>query len=702
MEPPPKPWQAPPTKLSEKHVAAVAFLLRHGLADPRGGEYRQATVKVGNVWRGDGGTVTANGWAFPDGTWVGWNGLRYRPISLGAPASIDDDLPKDLSPTTPITPMFQANQEGPSLKGPSHSVGAAMLLILGEANAAERAFGQSTSGGADPLRSLAASYLSLRFDRAVAAHMRGDDALAASDAAALAEHRTDFDTELRRTDPSPHGAGASFLEPVERLKADSLRRLAEGKRPASGNDVISLIARLDEVSARQRGQPGGVDLTSDPVVSALVKIGNPAVEPLLDAIENDERLTRSVSFGRDFFPTRNLISVRDAAFAAFRAIVGTDEFRSADEARSIATLRAWWKENAGKTQAERWFATLANDSADWRQWTEAARKLVDPVDIQRRGHFITGPDRRPGDAVPPMKAEELRGRRNPSLSDLLAKRALQLAGSGEISSSTEVFQAAEGLQIGVLLAKWDPARALPTLQALERRAYEIRRDERLQGNASDSLFLHSARAHAQRIKLGDSSAAEEFLKMIETYDARRTFGHGWSYFRPLTQQPENLVLRTGAEKLFLGNDSRWNLESLSRDKSQWNHALALVPTPLLRVAAFRKALDLRLSDDRVIGKAVAAEGGGSRYSFVGGASGGGQKKAAAGKDPYAKPGDQQPIRVKDSVAWELSSLDTMPRFELHWPAAVKDRTIASMRQLLRQKGATIAAKYPFWVRADEE
>ena len=76
-----------------------------------------------------------------------------------------------------------------------------------------------------------------------------------------------------------------------------------GKSPPDGfvdlkNQVAYLIGQLDEVDARQWSQPGGVSLASDWRVEALIKIGEPAVPALIDCLETDERLTRSVHFWR--------------------------------------------------------------------------------------------------------------------------------------------------------------------------------------------------------------------------------------------------------------------------------------------------------------------------------------------------------------------------------------------------------------------
>src|SRR6185437_11798304 len=120
--------------------------------------------------------------------------------------------------------------------------------------------------------------------------------------------------------PSPEGTRPGrhldFLEPLPSLLADQERRAAEKGRAAPADRIPALIAALDEVNARQFGQPGGVDLGSDSRVQALVEVGDAAVEPLLDVLERDTRLTRSVHFWRDFSHHRSLLGVHEAAYVA--------------------------------------------------------------------------------------------------------------------------------------------------------------------------------------------------------------------------------------------------------------------------------------------------------------------------------------------------------------------------------------------------
>lgn len=94
-------------------------------------------------------------------------------------------------------------------------------------------------------------------------------------------------------------------------------------RPAVG--ISAKIRDLDGVNARWKADPGEVSLPfvpreislwSDPRVQAVVSEGNAAIEPLLDCMEHDTRLTRSVSFSFDHATGRNFITVKDAAYTA--------------------------------------------------------------------------------------------------------------------------------------------------------------------------------------------------------------------------------------------------------------------------------------------------------------------------------------------------------------------------------------------------
>src|SRR5215475_3901286 len=75
---------------------AAATLFDQGLADPRGLEYQEIEIAVGNPWNGGGYSLKTHGWILPndgkDGKFaVAWNGLVYPVLSLGHSANLHND-----------------------------------------------------------------------------------------------------------------------------------------------------------------------------------------------------------------------------------------------------------------------------------------------------------------------------------------------------------------------------------------------------------------------------------------------------------------------------------------------------------------------------------------------------------------------------------------------------------------------------------
>src|SRR5262249_7356176 len=190
-----------------------------------------------------------------------------------------------------------------------------LLLRLGETELALRLWklaSHDEPGAKDPYLALAGDWTWNAFERAVAAHMRGDDRLALADARMLSKILPLIEAEAKKRgfNADADYSQFSFFTKLTYLNeyneflallADCERRVANQKNPSQPkNGMAALIEDLQDVDARQWGQPGGVSLAGDPRVQVLVKRGAEAVEPLLDAMENDTRLTRSVSFGRDF------------------------------------------------------------------------------------------------------------------------------------------------------------------------------------------------------------------------------------------------------------------------------------------------------------------------------------------------------------------------------------------------------------------
>ncbi len=91
------PWDLSSTNLPPGLQSAVNVLFQAGIADPRGCDYREIEVVVGNSWMASGTTNKTHGWLLPAANGartnyaIGWNGLVYPLISVGGPANAEDD-----------------------------------------------------------------------------------------------------------------------------------------------------------------------------------------------------------------------------------------------------------------------------------------------------------------------------------------------------------------------------------------------------------------------------------------------------------------------------------------------------------------------------------------------------------------------------------------------------------------------------------
>ena len=220
-----------------------------------------------------------------------------------------------------------------------------------------------------------------------------------------------------------------FLGQVPAILADLERREKEGwhesvvqsglqKITNQTQRIAALVRDLDLVAARQWGQPGGVDLAQDPIVSALTEEGDPAVDPLLDCLENDKRLTRSVQFGRDFARGRSVIPVSSAAMVALQDILHAG-FGSAAE------IRAYWNLYKGMKLEDRWYAMLKDDSNSAR-WLEAAGNITQPQNVTTTAGGWTTTTPIPTNTPIPLRGEVLRGKKSPSVTELMTRRALEV------------------------------------------------------------------------------------------------------------------------------------------------------------------------------------------------------------------------------------------------------------------------------------
>lgn len=649
------------------------------MGDPRAGEFRAAKVHLGSLWGHEREATEIRGWVLPqkDGEprWVvAGNGLVYEAVWVGEKANLDKEFEK-LFPTEPPEPSHVVHPPEPIAVATSELV--SLLLILNRPDLAEPLHGKTNA------RAFHLPFLSVWFDQAVTAHMRGDDRTALRVGRALLHELPAFEKRAREAQESQtiredQGGPFPYLAPLPTLVQDAERRLRQGARPALDieklkarpfeEQVQTLVDHLDEVSARQWGQPGGVDIGSDPIVARLIEIGVPAGEPLLEAMEKDTRLTRSVSFGRDFHPGRNLIRVKDAAYAAVRHILEVDQLPVGPNGQpSAKMIREYWAANKGKSPTDRWFQTLQDDHAGWRRWEEAATRLFDAQGVRRSGGWV---EVRKG----PPKAEALRGRTHPSLSELLDKRARAIAFKNDENLPPRMMLPTS-LRLAIFYKEWDPKGSLPLLRDLTKATATAMEAEY---SDQEQLLQQVVPAIVARHEAGDASAWADYVGIMERVRQLPSFRS--EFLRPVVLYADDDRIRPVRRMLTTPGSTFDVVGRLVRDPRVAGYDPLLI-SPVLKLPEVRQAVLKALDDKRVIGTAwIDARGQGQVEAD--GQVGPSQGVRSEPKDPKPKVDEKRPLRAADPVAHALARLRGAPKFQPYWTPAEKDAAIGELRKFL--------------------
>ena len=622
-------WATPASNLPTNYVTATALLFEQGLADPRGCDYREIEVGTGNVWDGDGGVVKTRGWVLPSHNntrfAVCWNGLVYPLVSIGTNADLKTDV--ELMTSNGLSSWRSALPESASVAvNTLLGIHGCLLLRLGSVDLATNywmsewrrsakylnvmmrgfspprlspATNQPALPNTDPYYTWANDWAWNLFDRMICAHMRGDQRLAMADArllvkiqplveAACAQRGFKRETYYGFQKQGQLQPYLNFLDQLPQLLVDLERREKEGPRISAisrgltnitnqAERVKALVHDLDLVQAHQWGQPGGVNLPEDSVVSALIAEGDAAVDPLLDCLENDKRLTRSVSFGRDFHRGRNVQTVSNAAWVALQTILQAG-FSSAPE------MRAYWNKYKDLKLEDRWYAILNDDNARNR-WQEAAANIVRPINVACFPDGFSMKKPAPTNGPVHLHGDCLREKRNPSVTELLTRHALEVP-----TNNVGAYDLSACCQMAEYLARWDVQAALPVAKILSKRASTVLK---YSGQQLDDYLTKLVVARSQA---GDPAAFDEYAEWIVTTTPDQ-FNHSLlECLEPLKRFPTNLVLQATADKLFGQTNSAWG-------NLPWknNYGIATVESDMVAIPAYRTLLCRELKKTNACG-----------------------------------------------------------------------------------------------------
>jgi len=759
-------WNPPAEaqQLPGNFVTSTISLFAHGLADPRGCEYREIKMTVGNVW-GGAGVITTHGWVFPAGVAgqhfaVGWNGLVYPLLSVGNVADLhqdilaaiaaDDERRAKWAKERPGFAFYRFRNAWPEDYSLAHlsllPLKASLLLRLGEVELARKVWTTWIAGMQagtnddslhlrDPYLMLVTDWAWALFDRAVTAHMRGDDQLALFSARALApvQKVVEDEVERRGLQRDYYGQAESkrfprylpfltFLPPLlgdqerraneRQLKGDVPRKLAIvvglNKLPTSTARIMALIRDLDEVRAFQPGQPGGINLAEDPTVKALVDEGEPAVEPLLAVLESDQRLTRSVHFWRSFSTHRSILGAHEAAYVAITRILKTSFFgvastgddltaRGIDGRRAVvAQIRRYWKEYGRTPIEERWYRILLNDHESLNQWSQAASRIVELADVGELPGNLEVTHRVTFSYLPnqvfTFRGEALRQKTQPTVSYLLIRRMKEVIERKDEQWLTPLCAATD---FAVALATWDGANHLDELRQITKQLENMfatgpNLDRR------EHLIGFIVRLYVNRHEIGDREALSAYAEWLRTVKPEDAGDYATpSLFELAIGQTSAPAITQAITAMFTDPASPW-FPLIKRDNRQSFHAAKLMETPLLNVSGFRDQLLAGLSDKSVVGTLrprpahpvdeldLTPENTYGLLLARGSNIGSTVIKISADDRNVARPLHETRFRVCDVIAWELSGIEGAPVFEVYWTESARDAAVEACLKFLRQ------------------
>ena len=751
-----EPWTPPETRLPRFLVTAAQTLFEQGLADPRGCEYRSIRIQLGDA-QGGRMDVSTTGWALPapDGGKprfaITWSGLVHPLLEVGEPADLDLDVDnpqraerRRVAPGRMPMPAFNRGRGGDGKVYESaaislelfHPIQVCLLLRLGRADLAETLWTRNgralapKSTGAGPnldLRSYGVSYLSLatdfawfRYSRAIREHLSGEDALALADARALDAFRRAADAKAAEMGFAPQGRGVAFpelrSEPVSRyinfldqapaLLADQERRARERANPLppppEGDKVAPLIRALDQVTTTPQaifmnGNFAG-PFGDSPTIKALIDLGDEAVEPLIQALRTDDRLTRSLDLGGGPFRDQTIMRADRAAYLTLTKILKVSSFgpttmrenngEPIDKNALADRIQEYWDKNKAIPILERWYRTLANDKAGAAAWLEAAGSITraeNPQGQPRAALFVEGLVPPAPQGKPRLQGDPLREGHSPTVTELLIRR-IESVRTTPAQPSLGMNQA---MQMAGHLATWDADAASPALRDLAK-DYRDRYARAKAGKSSydaRNLAMSIARLTTLRAKAGDRSALDEYAEWIRTVSSIDPQDPTLqAVLEPIREHPENPNLAAAADWLFNDPQSPWAAAFRPKEGQAVSRLGWMVSTPTMEVPAFRKMIqNIALADRAVVGKAEFGENGQVNIKFNDNSSMGGMTSRDL-NNPDAPPiGAKADVRARDFYAWRLSGRGGAPYFNPCWPEPKRDAAIEKIVEFLKSK-----------------
>ena len=336
---------------------------------------------------------------------------------------------------------------------------------------------------------------------------------------------------------------------------------------------------------------------------------------------------------------------------------------------------------------------LQDDSAGYSLWMEAAASIIQPTD-QVGSPVLWAHVAALVPSAAPMKGEELRSRRDPSVSELLARRVLQTARDPQqrTTNSSELEGACD---LALLLNRWDPKAALPVIRALLTQVRESVDRDRSEGYSGHyTLMVYDARFTLIRARAGEPAALSEYAAEIRKNDPGKDRPYSLDAFEPMWTYPDDPAVREAARWLFNDAGSPWAafLRNLgSYGKHSFFNA-NLYASPLLRSAGFRDAVLDAMTIKSEVGTVRRSQRTRVDYEVKDGDRG--WCTASEADLEGVEQGVDRSFRACDYIALQISVIEGAPRCELYWTKEKRDEAVEAYVAFLKTYGDRFTAKPP--------
>ncbi len=730
-----KPWNPPVGTLPEDYVKGAQRLLANGFGDPRGGEYRQIYSGL-RIYHQDFPPKfpyelklvlkETRGWYFPPkggrpARAVLLDGITCEPAKVGQKEDLEADIrtalsykygrawmerfdPNELKEPTAIMQLFLLGKNDDAKK-------------LAEVEAKQPKYSPPSDLKELDARDAMESFWQTAGFYGSKSYVDGQDGLSYQTSTVCLHLESVYFDTINENSKNYPGISQEELVAEDRTIAEIERRLrypepsfdelkiAELKKPER---IRRLIEALDTISIQKSGfhSQNDEDFIDAPVVRRLISEGNVAVDPILECIHNDNRLTRSYSFD-------GYSEVREAALAAFRGIIRFDNvipgfdpygYRAPtwDKDHFVPLLARTWARLKDLKPEDRYFHILSDDHATPAMWDEAAIRLVCPEDINLPlsgwgpglSDFDKGdPERRlkymmhkPGiefnEPVSSQLAKYIN--KTPSLTEFLLRRANQLLQAPVIDKWEAMTGVTRAMRFARYVAAWDPKSALPILRAAGK-TYGVLLKEFDQSKGGISTGSEPLWNLELRMKLNDETAWPAYVDELLTSDPNTLDPSYEALLEPLTSESSKPQAAAVLEKLFNGPESPWN----PSNEDFRNIVMPRLVSPLLVLPQYQEAI-LRLLDDQSNVDTASYDG---HTLHTGGGS-----RVGRPPPPFAPAiGEKRDIRKCDEVAHALCfAILGAPEFHDYWPQDKKDATLAQLKAFLRANSARMKDIIPIF------